>query len=86
MDGFGLSQRLLDHILGSLFVHDWGWKHSMTRFITASITISLIGAFLIVDLMRAAPNPFAAPSVFSLGSGEAVAGGFCGSLPEKSTE
>lgn len=58
----------------------------MTRFITAYIAISLIGAFLIIDFIQAVPNPYNAPSMFSLGSGEAAAGGFCGSLPGKSTQ
>ena len=57
----------------------------MTRFTTASFAISLIGAFLIIDFSQSAPNPYNAPSMFSLGSGEAAAGGFCGSLPGKST-
>ena len=45
---------------------------------------SVIGAFIIINLMRAAPNPYTAPSVFSPGSGEVAAVGFCGSLLEKS--
>ena len=49
----------------------------MTRLITASIAISLIGAFLIIDIMQVVPNPYNAPSMLSLGSGEAAAGGFC---------
>jgi hypothetical protein len=58
----------------------------MTRFFTASIAISLIGAFLIIDFMQAAPNPYNAPNMFNLGSGKAAAGGFCGSLPDKSNQ
>ena len=45
---------------------------------------SVIGAFIIINLMQAAPNPYTAPSVFSPGSGEVAAVGFCGSLLEKS--
>ena len=45
---------------------------------------SVIGAFLIIDLMRDAPNPYTAPSLFSPGSGEVAAVGFCGSFLEKS--
>jgi len=58
----------------------------MTRLIIASIAISLIVAFLIIDIMQVVPNPYNAPSMFSLGSGKAAAGGFCGSLPGKSTK
>ena len=47
---------------------------------------SVIGTFLIIHLMRAAPNPYTAPSLFSPGSGEVAAVGFCGSLLEKSNE
>ena len=47
---------------------------------------SVIGAFLIIDLMRDAPNPYTAPSLFSPGSGEVAAVGFFGSLLEKSNE
>ena len=36
---------------------------------------------LIIDIMQVVPNPYNAPSMFSLGSGKAAAGGFCGSLP-----
>ena len=57
----------------------------MTRLTTASIALILIGVFLIIDIMQVVPNPYNAPSMFSLGSGEAAAGGFCGSLPGKST-
>ena len=58
----------------------------MTRLVTASIAISLIGTFLIIDIMHVAPDPYNAPSMFSLGSGEAAPGGFCGSLPGQSTQ
>ena len=42
---------------------------------------SVIGAFIIINLMQAAPNPYTAPSLFSLGYGELAAVGFFGSLP-----
>lgn len=57
----------------------------MTRLTTASTALILLGVFLIIDIMQVVPNPYNAPSMFSLGSGEAAAGGFCGSLPGKST-
>lgn len=53
----------------------------VTRSFTALVTIALVTSFLIFDLIMIAPNPYAAPSAISLGSGEVAVGGFCGDLP-----
>ena len=58
----------------------------MTRLTTASTALILIGVFLIIDITQVVPNPYNAPSMFSLGSGKAAAGGFCGSLLDKSNQ
>ena len=53
----------------------------MTRYFTGSITIALVATFLMFDLIMITPNPYIAPNVISLGSGEIAVGGFCGDLP-----
>ena len=58
----------------------------LTRFFTALVTIALVTSFLIFDLIMVAPNPYAAPSAISLGSGEIAVGGFCGDLPVTANE
>jgi len=53
----------------------------MTRHFTASLAILAVVAMIGADLMISPPNPYQAPSLFALGSGQASAGGFCGALP-----
>lgn len=53
----------------------------MTRAFTASLSLAFIAALLVFDLTVAPPNPFQAPAMFALGSGEVASGGFCGALP-----
>lgn len=54
----------------------------MTRRVTASLALLGLLAVLGLDLLRSPPNPFNAPPLFALGSGQVAAGGFCGALPE----
>lgn len=54
----------------------------MTRGFTASLALLGVFALVGVDLMISPPNPYRAPLVFALGSGQASAGGFCGALPQ----
>lgn len=54
----------------------------LTRRLTAPLALLLVAALIIFDALHSPPNPFAAPSLFALGSGEAAVGGFCGALPE----
>ena len=53
----------------------------VNRSFIALVTIALVTSFLIFDVIMIAPNPYAAPSAISLGSGEVAVGGFCGDLP-----
>ena len=53
----------------------------MTRYYTAGMTIFFVLTVLVADFIAAPPNPFAAPSLISLGSGIISDGGFCGAMP-----
>jgi len=53
----------------------------MTRRLTAYSAILAIAALLVFDMQTTPPNPYAAPSLFALGSGVTATGGFCGALP-----
>lgn len=56
----------------------------MTRRLTASLALALIGVLLVFDLSTsAAPNPFKAPPAVALRSGQAAAGAHCSALPDK---
>lgn len=54
----------------------------MTRRLTASLAIGLILLLIALDATRTPPNPFAAPPLLALGSGQTATGGFCGALPQ----
>ncbi len=54
----------------------------MTRQLTAPLAILMILTLVALDVVRTPPNPYAAPPLLALGSGEAATGGFCGALPE----
>lgn len=54
----------------------------MTRQLTAPLAILMMLTLIALDVARTPPNPYAAPAVLALGSGEAAVGGFCGALPE----
>ena len=54
----------------------------MTRRATASGVMALLAALLALDVVTSAPlDPFAAPALLALGSGEAASGALCAALP-----
>jgi hypothetical protein len=54
----------------------------MTRRLTMAAVATLMGALVGWDLATSAPlNPFKAPPVLALGSGQASQGGHCAALP-----
>jgi hypothetical protein len=54
----------------------------MTRRFTASLAIAFVLGLTAFDAATSELNPFAAPPVFALGSGQASAGAHCAALPE----
>lgn len=54
----------------------------MTRRFTASIGMALLLILVSADWIATPPNPYQQPAVFTLGSGLASGGGFCGALPD----
>lgn len=54
----------------------------MTRLATGLIAMFSVLIMLGLDISAAPPNPFNAPPIIALGSGQSSAGGFCGQLPE----
>lgn len=55
----------------------------MTRYFTASTALISLALLLLADIQFTPPNPYAAPPIIALGSGQASAGGFCGALPQQ---
>ena len=54
----------------------------LTRRWTATATLALIAAMVLVDLATSAPlDPFRAPPAIALGSGQAAGGAHCAALP-----
>ena len=54
----------------------------MTRRLTMLAVAAMIGALILFDLsVSATPNPFRAPPLFALGSGQAAGGAHCAALP-----
>jgi hypothetical protein len=53
----------------------------MTRAFTASLSLVFVAALLAFDMKTTPPNPYHAPPILALGSGEVASGGFCGALP-----
>lgn len=54
----------------------------MTRRLTAVLLVALVVAVLLIDRRASAPlNPFAAPPLLALGSGQAATGAHCAALP-----
>ena len=54
----------------------------MTRRVTAAATMALLAALIGFDLAgSAAPNPYQAPPLLALGSGQAAGGAHCSALP-----
>ena len=54
----------------------------MTRRVTAGCAIAMLLALTAFDMATAELNPFAAPPLFALGSGQASAGAHCAALPD----
>jgi len=54
----------------------------MTRLATMLAVAALVGGIIVFDLAAsAAPNPFRAPPLLALGSGQASGGAHCAALP-----
>ena len=54
----------------------------LTRKFTAVLTLVILTALLWLDLVNSKPlDPFRAPAVLALGSGQAGAGAHCAALP-----
>jgi hypothetical protein len=54
----------------------------MTRRVTMLAVAVMVAALIAFDLGASAPpNPFKAPPLFALGSGQASAGAHCAALP-----
>jgi hypothetical protein len=54
----------------------------MTRRVTMLAVAVMVGALIAFDLaVSAEPNPFRAPPLFALGSGQASGGAHCATLP-----
>lgn len=54
----------------------------MTRRVTMAVTAVLVTGLLALDLAASAPlNPFQAPPLLALGSGQAAGGAHCAALP-----
>ncbi|MBN2741930.1 MAG: hypothetical protein JXR35_13615 [Rhodobacteraceae bacterium] len=53
----------------------------MTRRFTASLAITGVVLLIALDQLYTPLNPYQAPPLFALGSGQIAAGGFCGALP-----
>ncbi|MBM9594060.1 hypothetical protein [Roseitranquillus sediminis] len=54
----------------------------MTRRVTATAALALVAALVLLDVAGSAPmNPFQAPPLLALGSGEAAGGAHCAALP-----
>ncbi|MFD0857812.1 hypothetical protein [Roseovarius aquimarinus] len=54
----------------------------MSRRIVALAALGLAFGVVALDLAASPPNPYAAPPLLALGSGQAPSGGFCGDLPD----
>jgi len=54
----------------------------MTRTVTMAAAALMVAALLALDVsVSAAPNPFRAPPLLALGSGQAAGGAHCAALP-----
>lgn len=54
----------------------------MTRRVTMLAVAVMVGGLILFDLSAsAAPNPFRAPPLLALGSGQAASGAHCAALP-----
>lgn len=54
-----------------------------TRRLIAVLALALVVGVLLLDLRQSAPlDPFRAPPMLALGSGQAASGAHCAALPE----
>ena len=54
----------------------------MTRGVTMTAAAVMVAGLMAMDLsVSAAPNPFRAPPLLALGSGQAAGGAHCAALP-----
>ncbi|SFP77747.1 hypothetical protein [Tranquillimonas alkanivorans] len=54
-----------------------------TRKLTAALTLALLAGLIALDLAQSAPlNPYQAPTLIALGSGQSAGGAHCAALPE----
>lgn len=54
----------------------------MTRAVTMAAAALLVAGLMVLDLsVSAAPNPFRAPPLLALGSGQPAGGAHCAALP-----
>jgi hypothetical protein len=54
----------------------------VTRRVSAALVLALIGGLLALDAAGSEPlNPYRAPPLLALGSGEAAGGAHCAALP-----
>lgn len=55
----------------------------MTRRVAAIVALAMIAGLISLDLASSeAPDPFAAPPLFALGSGQGASGAHCAALPQ----
>jgi hypothetical protein len=54
----------------------------MTRRFTAALAVAGLVLLVAFDQFFTLLNPYQAPALFALGSGQVAAGGFCGALPK----
>ncbi|WP_238548043.1 hypothetical protein [Meridianimarinicoccus roseus] len=53
-----------------------------TRRLTAGLALALVATVLLLDLAAGSvPNPYRAPALLALGSGQVASGGHCAALP-----
>lgn len=53
-----------------------------TRRVTAGLAVAFLLALTAFDLVTAELDPYRAPPLFALGSGQAAGGAHCAGLPE----
>jgi hypothetical protein len=54
----------------------------MTRRVTGALAIAFLAALAAFDAATADLDPFAAPPMLAIGSGQAVGGAHCAALPD----
>ncbi|MFU8882651.1 MAG: hypothetical protein ACNA7Q_09815 [Rhodobacterales bacterium] len=54
----------------------------MTRKLTVSVALAMLAGLATFDVATSTLDPYAAPAVFALGSGQAAAGAHCAAMPD----